>query len=237
MQEGKRLAGLSPDEAFGRFWNQEDPPAKFDASCRYLLAHHRIPVEVKIGEGRTGLISFQVRGERFRYCDAQTGARISQKLLAWFNPEAPESCTFTDANLRNAFTVGRLNSTNGLFADASLADGNGKVSAALGYTKARYQVLKAKFGQTFRQNLVSRSTVDLGAHIQQTTEKQLQREQAAQSRQQAIRRKADKLGIPAALRADDEQTRSALDMMAEAQREHLASSQRRETTPAETDLT
>lgn len=236
MQEGKRLAGLSPDEAFGRFWNQADPPTKFDASCRYLLAHHRIPVEVQIGEGRTGLILFQVRGERFRYCDAQTGARIGQKLLAWFNPEAPESCTFTDANLRNAFTVARLNSTNGLFADASLAEGNAKVSAALGYTKARYQVLKAKFGQPFRENIVSLSTAVLGVHIEQAAEKQKQREKATQTRTRTIRRLADELGIPAALRADDEQTRAGLEMMAKALREDRAASQRRDRAPSESDL-
>jgi hypothetical protein len=209
-QDGKRLAGLSPDEAFARFWNHEDKPSKFDASCRYLLAHHRIPVEVKIGESKTGLISFQVRGERFRYCDAQTGERLGQKLLAWFNPEAPESCTFTDANLRNAFTVERLNSTNGLFADDSFEDGTRKVHAALAYTKARYRVLKASFGQTFRQNLVSGRTVELGAHIEQTNDKQHQREQATRQRVASIRRQASALNIPTAVISDDAQTAEGL---------------------------
>jgi hypothetical protein len=165
-----------------RFWNHDDPPTKFDASCRHLLAHHRIPVELKIGESRTGLISFQVRGERFRYCDAQTGARLGQKLIAWFNPEAPESCTFTDLNLRNAFTVARLQSTNGLVADEALAAGNEQVHSALDYAKARYRVLKASFGQTFRQNVASGRTVELGAHIDEATEMHQHRLQAAQKR-------------------------------------------------------
>ena len=227
-QDGKRLAGLSPDEAFARFWNQDDPPTKFDAGCRYLLAHHRIPVEVKIGESRTGLITFQVRGERFRYCDAQTGARLGQQLIAWFNPEAPESCTFTDRNLRNAFTAARLQSTNGLVADEALAAGNEQVHSAIDYAKARYRVLKAGFGQTFRQNIVSGRTVELGAHIEQATEKRQQREQAAQKRAASIRRKASALNIPAPLLSDDEQTRAALDLMADARREHKAAGHRRE---------
>jgi hypothetical protein len=96
---------------------------------------------------------------------------------------------------------------------------------------------QAKFEPILRRNSVNRTTRELSAHVKKASQANQQREQAAQNRSQATRRKAEKLGIPAGIPVDDERGRSAVDMLAEAEREHLAASQSRETSPAATDLT
>ena len=218
-QEGKRLRlvapdghrqGQSPDEAFDRHRNPEDPPTKFDPSCRYLLAHHRIDgLEVKQEFG----IRFAMRGETYRFCDEQTGARIGQRVTAWFNPEAPEWCTFTDVNRRNAFTVARLPKVNAARTDETFKAATAAVQAHARPARTAYRSLKAKSAkpaQQFRRGVPDRAYLELGQHIER---KDAERVEAGRQQDRA-RRLGQKLGVPAAFcHGDDPETLRALEAL------------------------
>ena len=45
-QQGKMTKGHCPNDALQLFRDQSDPPVRFDASCRYLLASHKRPIMV-----------------------------------------------------------------------------------------------------------------------------------------------------------------------------------------------
>lgn len=216
VQNGKRLDKLSPDEAFARFENQADPPTRFGPEHRYLLAHHKIPVTVKADNK----IAFNVRGERFTYFDAQTGRHARRNLIAWFNPEAPDFCTFTDLNMKHPFTVARHNPVNGLIADEAYEVESAKAHAAASHAKARYRVLKAKFAMKFRQTVSTPAVAMLGQQIEQQTEKAKAKEDRRETRVKNIRSRASRLQIPAAVLDESRQTEDGLAMMAEAMREN-----------------
>ncbi len=196
-QEGRRLTHpdlgyLSPEEAFGLYWNHADPPVKFDADCEILLSHPPVEAVVKSPNLRRknfpcGFV--EVRGNT--YCDKQTAARIGEKLLAYHDPTLPETCTFTDMDGKNPFTVARLESVNGWFADeqtqVSLAQAR-SVTAAL---KEEYRAMDAKFSAVFRRNMVSASTRDLSQQIKE----QSQTVKDEQKHQDRLRQRASALGV------------------------------------------
>ena len=61
-QEGKILAGLSPDAALAKFADADDPPMQFSAGLRYLLAHDKQQRRVTLNG-----ITFQVGKQKFNY--------------------------------------------------------------------------------------------------------------------------------------------------------------------------
>src|SRR5581483_7604902 len=191
-QAGKRIGPMSPDQAFEAFWNKQDPPTKLGPECRYLLAHHKIPVTVK----QTGEISFNQRGETFRYADEATGALKGRALVAWFNPEIPELCTFSDENMKNPFTVERLGQVNGLVPDENYKRQVARIQAAAQHSKKLYRVLKSKFEPMFRKNLVSAQTAEFGQAVTQQQQDTLSRVQAETKLRTKIHREAAKLGRP-----------------------------------------
>lgn len=94
-QEGA-LEGLSPDEAWFKFFNWDSPLLKLPPAAGHLLSHHRKKVKI----GRNG-IRLTFKGESRYYRNAETGKLIGREVIAWFNTqeEIPSSITITDAGL------------------------------------------------------------------------------------------------------------------------------------------
>ncbi|HZV35040.1 MAG TPA: hypothetical protein VFB72_10750, partial [Verrucomicrobiae bacterium] len=159
--DGKMTCGLSPNEAFETFQNRADPPIKFSASCRYLLAHHRRPVNVTANG-----ITLRFGKNAFNYRSAETGKLIGQRVFAWFNPETPEILTVPDTRRENPFTVARSQDVPAMEAPAELmAQEMERINAHQSFARARYRVLKATYAQQFRPMIADRDATELGAHI------------------------------------------------------------------------
>jgi hypothetical protein len=160
-QDGKMLNGLSPDEAFEKWQNPNNPPIKFDAPCRYLLAHHKTAIKV----GKNG-ITLRFGKKAFNYHSEETGSRIGQTVLAWFNPEEPEVLVITDMQRRNPVSIQRTQLVPAFDAPSELLKEElSKVASHQNYGRARCVVLKAKFPQLFRKTVIDRQTVEVGHEI------------------------------------------------------------------------
>lgn len=162
-QEGKRLQGLSPSQAFDKFWRRPDGPTKFGPEHRFLLAHHKAPVTVR---AKDGLIKFKLNGEEYRYCDEQTGSRPGQHLLAWLNIDDPDVCTFTDLDMQQPFNVMRQPKTNGLRYDGSYTTAIEQVHSTVKPRKALFRTMEAEFEPTFRRTVAPAVVNELGQTIE-----------------------------------------------------------------------
>lgn len=217
-QHGKGCLGLSPDEAFERFKNRSDPPMRFDASCRYLLANHTVPVRVT-----TNGIRLCYGKQTYRYANEQLGHFVHQTVLAWLDVENPEVLVVTDMNRRNAFYVERRQSVDAIDPDPEIFEAElAQIAAHQSYGRVRYRILKPLAKQIFRGNVVHRNTVALGQEIERNKSAIV----TAQRRQAAIagkvRRKAEQIGVPVGMSAGNptEQNLEGLKLIEEALREH-----------------
>lgn len=218
MQQGRILNGLSPDEAYEKFQNADDPPERLGAECRFLLAHHRIPVTVT-NEG----VVFRVRGETYRYRDAQTGQHIGRQMIAWHNTEMPDLVTLTDRNLKHPFTVERHKPVAALDPDPELyAHEVSKVEGHAAHGKARYRLLKAKFQQKFRGVAMHPQTFALGQEMTAQQQAVQTRRTEAEARRVRVQRKAQELHVPASILGQRGDEAEGLEMMRRALREHEA---------------
>jgi len=215
-QDGKILEGLSPDVAFAKFADPNDPPKEFGAGLRYLLAHHK---EVKLVT--LNGITFEVGKQRFNYRGNEIAHLVGQEVLAWFDSENPETLTVTDMNRRNPICVGRSQKVSAL--EIATAPGSGTLAAELArveqqgsYMKARFQAVKSKFPMPQRQALADRRTLELGEQIEGL--KAGRRAKAVST--EAMRDRAGRQGIPAIMVSGDDDARRALDLFAEAERDH-----------------
>lgn len=188
IQNGKMCKNASPDETFEQCQDRTDPPVKFCAECRYLLANHKRPVRVK----PNGIL---IDGSY--YYGAEIADRKGQNLLAWIDPETPDFITVTDMNRKNAVTVPRAKGVPGMEATADqLADAQRQIEGFVNHTKARYRILKASRPINFRPMVADRRTVELGQQIgeQRTAIEKTQKQ--ATSRARTVLNRAQKLGLP-----------------------------------------
>jgi hypothetical protein len=177
-QGGKMTGGLSPDDAFSKFMRADDPPTKLPASCRYLLAHHKRPLKVT-----SNGITLRFGNQAFNYRNEETGRLRGQVVLAWFNPELPESITVTDMNRENAFCVTASPAVPAMDATAEqLEDEFSRIAAHQSYSRVRYKMLRTKYVTPFRRAIVDGATEDLGRQIE------AQHAQAGAERNQEERR-------------------------------------------------
>lgn len=193
IQNGKMTGGLSPDEAFNQYQRRNDPPVKFSAECRFLLANHRRPVRVT-ANGIT--LPASMGGGNYR--NEETGKLRGQTVFAWIDPENPEIITVTDTKRQNPFCVARSQSVPAMDAPADIMSQEmGRIAAHQSYGKARYRVLKAKHVMPFRPMLADAETVELGARIgaQRSEIETAKREQSRQVSR--VRRIAGTLGSAA----------------------------------------
>ncbi len=178
-QGGKMTGGLAPDEAFAKYRNASDPPTKLPASCRYLLAHHKRPAKVT-----SNGITLRFGNQAYNYRNEATGRLRGQTVLAWFNPELPETLTVTDMNRDNAFCVALSPALPAMDATAEqLEDEFARIAAHQSYARVRYRMLRTKYATPFRRAIVDGSTADLGRQIE-SQEAQARAEQGQEARRQ-----------------------------------------------------
>jgi hypothetical protein len=179
-QGGKMTGGLCPDDAFFKFRKADDPPTKLPANCRYLLAHHKRPLKVT-----SNGITLRFGNQAYNYRNEETGRLRGQTVLAWWNPELPETLTVTDMNRENAFCVALSPALPAMDAPETVPElwrqENERIAAHMSYARVRYRMLKAKHATPFRHTVVDRATAELGEKIK-----------AGQSRVQAERGKEEK---------------------------------------------
>jgi len=216
-QEGDTLRGKSPNEAFESCWPHQDPPAKFDANCWHLVAHYVKPVPVT-----TNGITFRIGALKYNYRNERTGQDRGEMVLAWFDPECPESLCVTDMNRRNPYLVERACPVDFLAApgDPVFEREIAKAQAHSIYPKARFHVLKARFAPTFRRNLVDAETAETAQQMQLQRQTQVAEQKQASASQGKAREAYGRLrmAMPSRERQRPEQLEAAqrlADMLSE----------------------
>lgn len=193
-QEGKRLRGLTPDEAFRQFWRDEDPPTRLDDRTRHLLAYHRKPLVV-----RGGAVAFRLRGEIFSYRHEALSRHEGQTLLGWLEPENMDVITVTDMKRGNPLTVERDAHPNADVAnnggDEVLRRETAKIQRHQRFLGTLHRTMKAQFGPKFRQVVTPISEARIGAEIEaQRVQVRDQTEASRRNEERGARRLRD-LGL------------------------------------------
>ena len=212
---GKMLRGVSPDEGLVKFADANDPPMQFSAGLRYLLAHDKREIRVKL-DG----ITFFIGKQRFNYRGREISHLVGHKVLSWFDPEHPETLVVTDMQRKNPICVARSKQVSALECltdpgSGRLATEMRRIEDQLSYTKARYIAVKSKFPMPQRRALAEANTLRLGEEIEQ--KKTARKDRTV--RVDRARRQAGRIGMPAVLVDDDPDSQRGLEMMAEAERE------------------
>ena len=215
-QEGKILAGLSPDKALSEFADQDDPPMLLTAGLRYILAHDKRVSKVTLNG-----ITFQVGKQKFNYRGKEIAHLVGHDVLAWFDPENPEALVVTDMQRRNPITVGRSLQVPALECvtdpdSGRLAQELRRVEGQASYMKARFTAVKSKFPMPRRRAIADARTLQLGNLI----EEQKTARQEKTVRVDRMRRQAQRMEIPAVMVDDDPETQRGLELLAEAERDH-----------------
>ncbi|HTD65321.1 MAG TPA: hypothetical protein VK846_02170 [Candidatus Limnocylindria bacterium] len=158
------IVGKSPLEAWDAYFTEE--LNHLDAPFEYLLANHRAPYLVtKNGIG----IKFSGIQNRCWYRNEHTSKLIGEKVLVWYDPEAPEAITITDFQRQNPITIPRAEDAPGTTATPEMmAAAYASVKAQNSHALTVYRIIAPKF----RRNILRR-TVGLSDAIaldQQITE-------------------------------------------------------------------
>lgn len=218
-QQGKYCAGLSPREAFEKFFGAV-PCTRLDPNTRHLLASHKLTVH----SGRNG-ISFEFGSQRFTYKSRETGELRGQDMIAWFNVEDPSTLSVT--NLRedpaSRFTVAREISVPGMDASPQvLAAALAQNDAHDSYRRALYRTISQNFstgfaGRMFRRNIVDRKTVEAGSAMREQTQQLKTQRSEQRKRATSIDRKAARLGIaPGVMSSRGRDAEAGLELMEKA---------------------
>jgi hypothetical protein len=199
---------------------------QFSAGLRYLLAHDKRPAKVTLNG-----VTFQVGKQKFNYRGNEIAHLVGQDVLAWFDPENPEALVVTDMQRRNPITVGRSNEVSALECvtdpeSGRLAQELRRVAGQASYMKARFTAVKSKFPMPQRRALADARTLQLGQQIEE--QKTARKEKTV--RVDRMRRQAQRMEIPAVMVDDDPDNARALDLFAEAEREHQRGNKQEATT-------
>jgi hypothetical protein len=182
-QEGKVLQGLSPDEAFEKFWPHGNPPSRLDANSWHLLAHYVCPKPVT-----NNGICFLFGKKKFVYRNERTGQDRGKTVLAWFDPDSPDFLCVTDLNKKSPYLVERSMPVDFLAApgDPNFEREIAKAASHSIYPRTRYTVLKTRFEPTFRRNIVDVGTAETAQEINRLrTEKVAEQKQVETERKKA----------------------------------------------------
>jgi hypothetical protein len=165
-QQGHILSGMSPDQAFEAHMYQDNPPMQFGPQLRYLLAHDKRLARVTLNG-----ITIQIGKQKFNYRGEEIAHFTGRDVLAWFDPENPETLTVTDLDRKNAVCVRRSQNPNALESivepDSDILSGElSRIHGQASYIRTRYSIVKSKFPLPQRQLLVDAQTVGLGRQIE-----------------------------------------------------------------------
>lgn len=164
-QQGHMLAGLSPDAAFEANLNKENPPIQFSAGLRYLLANDKRLARVTLNG-----VTIQIGKRKFNYRGQEIAHLVGREVLAWFDPENPESIVVTNTDRTNPICVARSENPNALESLIESEAGTlgrelSRIEGHSSYMKTRYTVIKSKFPLPQRQLLAAAQAVELGQDI------------------------------------------------------------------------
>ncbi len=170
------IRGLTPDQAWREFQRQDDPLVRLPDEARHLMATHRFEKLV----GRQG-IRFTLGKHTFTYRGAATGERMGEKVLVWFDPERPESCTITDLDKRNPRVVPSAPSAPAMGASREeMAQAMQSVNSHERPIRERFSRLRADFLPPTRANVVAAEVAELGREMaSQTAALEIHRKEAA----------------------------------------------------------
>jgi hypothetical protein len=175
--------------------------------------------------GRNG-VSFQFGRVRYTYKSDETGRRVGEDLIAWFNVEDPRTIALTDLkeDPGSLFVVEREISVPAMDArpevlNAALAQNDAHEE----YRRALYRAVSQNFstgfaGRMFRQNLIDHKTAETAAAMREQDAALKRRRTENRQRTKVIERKATRLGIPAASLTHGAATEKGLDQMTLAMR-------------------
>ncbi|MDE2106197.1 MAG: hypothetical protein KGL39_53755 [Patescibacteria group bacterium] len=209
VQQGHVLAGMSPEQAFEAHMNSENPPMQFSAQLRYLLAHDKRLAHVTLNG-----VTIQIGKQKFNYRGREIAHLVGREVLAWFDPENPQTIVVTNPDRTNPICASRSENPSALQSliepDAgTLGRELSRIEGQASYMKTRFNVVKAKFAMPQRQLLADAQTFDLGERI--AVEKG--KVDRSRRRTSANRNKARRLDIPTVMVSDDEQSRRALELL------------------------
>jgi len=202
-QQGHILAGMSPDQAFETHVNPNNPPMQFAAAVRYLLAHDKRLARVTLNG-----VTIQVGKQKFNYRGQEIAHLVGRDVLAWFDPENPETIVVTNPDRTNPICVARSENPNAL---ESLVDPDAgilgrelaRIEGQASYMKTRFNVVKAKFPLPQRQLLVAAQTLELGREITAQRNELTERVTRQQRQRGRAQRLARSTGIVVPARARD----------------------------------
>ena len=179
-QNGKYCNGLSPEEAYFKYFGNE-PLVKLGRTTRYLLADSVQKVRI----GRNG-ITIRRGKDTFIYKSEETGQLKGKEVLAWFSPENPEILSVTDLKKKNPFTVERAQSVPLMDADPELlAREMERNEAHNAYGKRLFTAIKPNIPDGFEKRMFAPILVD-----QQTAELGLEMEHQRQQADKKQKKKA-----------------------------------------------
>jgi len=215
-QQGHLLAGLSPEQGFQAHMNQNDPPMQFNAALRYLLAHDKRLARVTLNG-----VTLQIGKQKFNYRGCEIAHLVGREVLAWFDPENPETLVVTNPDRTNPICVARSENPSAL---ESLVDPDSgtlgrelsRIEGQASHMKTRFNVVRAKFQLPQRQLLADAKGDLLGYQIGSRKSAVTTRIDASRRRTAANKNKARRLDIPTVLVGDDEQSRRALELLGDA---------------------
>mgnify|MGYP001579936662 CR=1 FL=1 len=188
-QNGKMLPGISPGEAWQDGLGVR-PLRQLPHEARYLLATHKEIVTVR----QNGI---KIRGNY--YCSEQTGERIGQRVLAFFNIEQPELLTVSDLNRRNYFAVKRLPEVPAMDATREqFAEVNAQIAAHQKAAKVLYgSILHPVIATITRDTDVAPASMELGRFHNQAVEEHRTEEANTARKIRQARKLAAALGTAA----------------------------------------
>lgn len=202
-QQGHILAGMSPDQAFEAHMNKDNPPMQFSAGLRYLLAHDKRLAQVTLNG-----VTIQVGKQKFNYRGKEIAHLVGREILAWFDPENPETIVVTNPDRTNPICVTRSRNPNALESlivpeSETLGLELARAEGQAAHMKTRFTVVKAKFELPQRKLLAAAQALELGEQI--TAQKTDLAEKIADRQRQRgqVQRFAQRTGIAVPERAQE----------------------------------
>jgi hypothetical protein len=202
-QQGHILAGMSPDQAFEAHMNQDNPPMQFIAGLRYLLAHDKRLAQVTLNG-----VTIQVGKQKFNYRGKEIAHLVGREILAWFDPENPQTIVITNPDRTNPICVSRSENPNAL--ESLIAPESGtlgrelsRIGGQASHMKTRYTVVKAKCVLPARRLLATAQAVELGEQINVQKNDQAEKTTSRQRQRSQAQRFAQRTGIAVPERAQE----------------------------------
>jgi hypothetical protein len=225
------LKGLSPDEAFEAMKDATNPPIQFNNQLYWMLANERYRVPVGAGG-----VTFRHYGRKIQVRGGELPQHVGQELWALVDRADDSMVTFMSLDYRKTFTVEVCRQpsadeaqivTGGSILASELqkigqhmrAVGDDLKDLAGEFGNPRHDLLAKYRGESSALAGVADSAtrrVILNGRVETSADQmQAQRQAITAKRRQntANKSKATRMGIPAVLADDDDQTRRALELL------------------------